>query len=107
MSDPRASYDTIVGLYVTDQDGYGRYREGMTPLLAAQGGRFRYDFTVDQVLKAEAGKPINRLFVLSFPTRAHREAFFSDPEYLAVRERYFVPAVEAVTTVARYEVLPD
>jgi uncharacterized protein (DUF1330 family) len=99
---PSTSYDTVIGLHVTDQERYRRYRSAMTPLLAEAGGRFRYDFTIDEVLKAESGKPINRLFVISFPDQAAREAFLADPRYQAVRTEHFVPAVDAVTTVATY-----
>ncbi len=103
MTQPSTSYDIVIGLHVTDQEGYRRYRAGMTPLLEAAGGRFRYDFTIDEVLQAESGKPINRLFVISFPSQAAREAFFADPRYQAVRTEHFVPAVGAITTVAAYE----
>lgn len=103
MAGKDTSYDTVVGLHVTDQASYRHYRAGMTPLLEAAGGRFRYDFTIDEVLKAESGKPINRLFVISFPDQAAREAFLADPRYQAVRTEHFVPAVGAITTVAAYE----
>jgi hypothetical protein len=50
-------------------------------------------------------KPINRLFTIRFPSLAQRDAFFTNPVYLAVRKRYFEPAVSAIQRLGRYEVL--
>jgi len=103
MSQPRATHEILVGLNVLDDAGYRRYREGMTPLLEACGGSFRYDFRVSEVLKSETGEPINRLFVIVFPDITTKERFFSDPEYLAIRARHFEPAVREVTRIASYD----
>lgn len=92
-----------MGLWVSDDEAYGRYREGMTPILERFGGRFRYDFTVAEVLKNEGGKPINRVFVMTFPDRASSEAFFADPAYSVVRRAHFEGAVTAVTALAAFE----
>lgn len=99
----RPTHEVLVGLHVTDEAGYQRYREGMTPLLAARGGRFRYDFRVAEVLHGETQAPINRVFVLAFPERAAKTAFFADPAYRAVRARHFAGAVDAVTEIAVYD----
>ena len=45
MSEQR--YELLVGLHVTDQDSYTRYRQEMKPMLDAHGGCFAYDFTID------------------------------------------------------------
>ena len=52
MSDT-TRHETLVGLHVTDHDTYAKYRAAMTPLLEAGGGFFRYDFTIDAMLKGE------------------------------------------------------
>jgi uncharacterized protein (DUF1330 family) len=96
------TYERCVGLQVLDEAAYGRYRQGMLPLLARHGGAFRYDFKVAEALLNEAGAPINRVFVLAFPDEAAHDAFFADPAYLAVREAHFKAAVSHVTVIARY-----
>ena len=95
-----------VGVYaaqVDDEDLYRRYRAQMTPLLHARGGAFRYDFAVSQTLISEAKHPINRVFMIGFPSRAVADAFFSDPSYLEARRALFVPAVSAITQIAGYQ----
>ena len=94
------SYEMTIGLEVIDEAGYAAYRAGMTPLLHGVGGDFRYDFLVSRTLRNEEGREINRVFVLRFPDRETKERFFADREYLAVRERWFVPSVGAVTLIA-------
>jgi uncharacterized protein (DUF1330 family) len=96
------AYERCVGLMVTDEAAYGRYRSGMLPILATYGGAFRYDFKVAGTLLAETTEPINRVFVLAFPDEAAHEAFFADPAYLAVREAHFKAGVSAVTVIAKY-----
>jgi len=63
-------YERIVGLEVTDQDGYTQYRTEMAPLMDAAGGEFRYDFDVARVLRGEKDARINRAFMIRFPDRA-------------------------------------
>jgi uncharacterized protein (DUF1330 family) len=92
-----------MGLQIEDTAGYQAYRDAMTPLLEKAGGSFRYDFRIQEVLKSETGKRINRVFIISFPDKATREAFFSSPDYLAIREKYFNPSVGDVTKIAEYE----
>ncbi len=96
-------HEILVALDVADPPSYQRYREAMTPLLEAAGGSFRYDFEIARTLRSEAPHPITRLFAIAFPDRAAREAFFADPDYLAAREQWFVPAVKGVTIVAEYD----
>jgi len=97
------THETLVALHVTDEASYQRYRAGMTPLLEACGGRFRYDFRVSEVLRSETPDPINRVFVIAFPSAGVMQRFFADPKYLAIRKQHFEPAVKAVTRIAAYE----
>lgn len=96
-------YEAVMGMQIKHAAGYAAYREAMTPLLEKAGGRFRYDFWIDEVLKSESDKQINRVFIISFPDRPTREAFFASPEYEAIREKFFSPSVGDVTTIAEYE----
>lgn len=90
----------LMALEVADQASYARYRQEMAPLLAEHGGRFVHDFVVAEVLLgARAG--VNRVFTIAFPDREARERFFSDPRYVAVRARWFAPAVRSVEALGR------
>jgi len=99
-----ALHTTWVGLEVTDDAGYAQYRSAMAPILARHGGTFGCDFIVARVLKGPNTR-INRVFTLSFPSRADHDRFFADEEYRTVRARWFGPAVGAVEVLA--EVNPD
>lgn len=94
-------YEILLGLQVTDDDMYSRYRAAMTPLLEAHGGSFGVDVRVAEVLRP-AGKTFNRLFTIRFPSRERREAFFGHPEYKEVRRRFFEPSVAEVNQLAIY-----
>lgn len=95
--------ETVVGLNVLDGESYRRYREAMTPLLHSIGGYFRYDFVIQQTLQNHSEHPINRLFILSFPDKKAKDAFFSNPQYLEIRKTYFEPAVKGITRIAEYQ----
>lgn len=95
-------YTNLVGLRVVDDEGYGRYRAAMTPILERFGGRFGYDFVVSEVLRSETEAPIDRVFTIVFPDRETCQAFFADPEYQQVRATYFEPAVSHTTILAEY-----
>ena len=97
------SYQILVGLNVTDAEGYQQYRDAMAPLLEQYGGGFRYDFWTSEVLKAETEDAINRVFVIYFKDRESKQAFFSDPDYQPIRNRYYESSVKATTIIAEYE----
>ncbi len=96
-------HEMIVGLTVSDDAVYARYRAAMAPLLAEHGGGFRFDFTVAQVLRSEADHPINRVFAIYFADRARMDAFFAHPDYLAMKARFFAPSVQGTTIIAAYD----
>lgn len=95
--------EMLVGLHVVDEEGYQSYRNEMTPILEGYGGEFCYDFKVSEVLKSQTKAPINRVFTLSFPDQDSRNAFFSNGEYLKIRQRYFEKSVTDTTIIATYE----
>ena len=98
--------EILIGLRITDEATYAQYRANMTPLLSARGGRFGVDVRVAEVLKNPGTEPFNRLFTIRFPSLQAHDAFFSDPEYLSVRQRFFEPSVAHTASFGRYEVLP-
>lgn len=102
MADETHRHTLLVGLWVTDPEGYGRYRAAMAPVLARFGGAFGYDFVVSEVLRSEVDVPINRVFTLAFPDRRAREGFFADPEYAQARATFFAPSVAHTTIIAEY-----
>lgn len=95
--------ERLVGLNVTDDEGYQAYRDGMMPILDSYGGGFGYDFKVSEVLRSETEAPINRVFTIWFPDEETMNAFFSDAEYLEVRRRHFEPSVADTTVIAKYQ----
>lgn len=96
------AFERLVGLEVTDDASYQKYREGMTPILHRYGGGFGYDFKISEVLKSRTDAPINRVFTIYFPDEEAGKAFFSDPEYLQVRKKFFDPAVANTTLMAAF-----
>lgn len=103
MATTISSHEILIGLHVTDDDMYTRYREGMTPILHQYRGSFRYDFRIAQVLKTETNDQINRLFIISFPDAQTKDAFFVDEEYKKVRAEFFNQSVASVRALAEYE----
>lgn len=92
----------LVGLYVTDDELYQKYREKMTPILHRYGGGFGYDFKIAETLRSETDTPINRVFTVHFPDQSAQDAFFSNEDYLKIKEQYFVPAVSHTTIMDTY-----
>ena len=103
MASDATRYVQVLGLHVTDDERYRRYREGMSPILQRYGGGFGYDFVVSHVLASESDSAINRVFTLWFPDRARAGAFFADPGYLVVRRERFEGSVAAVTLIAAFD----
>ncbi len=93
--------ETLMALNVVDADLYAKYRAAMSPLLEAHGGSFGLDLWVAEVLRTPIPKPFNRLFTILFPSTERREAFFSNPEYLAVRKALFEPSVSEATNLGQ------
>ncbi len=93
---------TLMGLNVSNAEGYAQYRAHMKPLLEAHGGRFGLDLWVSEVLLAPTAQPFNRVFLIVFPSLAQREAFFANPEYKAIRAKYFEPSVSAVSQLGQF-----
>lgn len=97
--------EILVGANVIDDATYAEYRLNMTPLLEAHGGSFVVDVRVGEVLRSPKATPMNRLFTIRFPSQERLDAFFSHPEYLAIRNRWFVPSVAAFEQLGKYEVI--
>jgi len=97
------AYERLVGLQVVDEGLYRAYREAMTPILKGYGGGFRYDFKIQEVLQGEAAHPINRVFLMVFQDLESKNAFFNDPGYKAIRQKFYEPAVLNSTVIAEYE----
>lgn len=96
-------FERIMGLNVADELLYQKYRESMAPILGSYGGAFGYDFIVSDVLKSKTENEINRVFTIEFPSKEIMEKFFSDPEYLEVKNKYFDVSVNSKTIISMYE----
>ena len=95
-------FEMLVGLHVTDDEAYAAYRKAMMPILERYGGGFRYDFRVSETLKAEVDHEINRVFTIFFNDESSLDRFFSDPEYQAVKAKFFAKSVRATVIIAEY-----
>ena len=95
-------FEILVGLHVTDDTQYDQYRAGMTPILEAFGGYFRYDFRVSEMLKGDADDPFNRIFVLSFPDEETKNGLFSDEAYKEIYKRHFDSSVKSGSILASF-----
>lgn len=95
--------ERIMGLYVTDDEEYQRYREAMVPILHTYGGSFGYDFKVSEVLISKTEGDINRVFTIDFPSIDVMESFFSDPEYQVVQKAHFAKSVSSKTIISIHE----
>ena len=93
--------ETLMALNVVDADLYAKYRAAMSPLLEAHGGSFGLDLWVAEVLRAPVPNSFNRLFTIIFPSPERREAFFSNPEYLALRKAFFEPSVSETSNLGQ------
>jgi len=97
------SFERIMGIEVTNDKEYQLYRENMMPILHSFGGSFGFDFKINEVLKSKTDNAINRVFTLDFPSKEIMEEFFTNSDYLAVKEKYFLNAVNSVTTISMHE----
>ena len=93
----------LVRLHVVDEVAYQSYRNEMTPILESYGGGFGYDFIVSKVLKSTTKAPINLVFTISFPDQDSKDSFFSNEEYIKIRQRHFEKSVTDTTIIATYE----
>ena len=101
--DDNTRFEILVGLHITDDENYDKYRAGMTPLLKEHGGYFRYDFKVSEMLQGDAQDPFNRVFVLSFPDKATKDRFFDNQAYKQVRETFFDISVMSGGILASFD----
>jgi len=97
------SYEILVGLNVLDELKYTDYRTAMKPILSDYEGYFGYDFKVSEVLISAGDTDINRVFTINFSCKSKMEGFFSDRQYLIVKEKYFVDSVGSATIISSYE----
>jgi len=92
-----------MGLDVTDDEEYQKYREGMMPILESFGGSFGFDFKVSEVLQSKTDASINRVFTIDFPSKEVMDNFFSDPSYLKVKNQYFKKSVRSAIVISMHE----
>ena len=97
------SFERVMGLNVIDDQEYQRYREAMLPILKTYGGAFGYDFKVSEVLLSKTEDDINRVFTIEFPSKQKMEAFFSNPDYVAVQNRHLNNSINSKTVISMYE----
>jgi uncharacterized protein (DUF1330 family) len=97
------TFERVMGLQVSDDEEYQRYRDGMMPILHSFGGSFGFDFKVSKVLLSKTEDDINRVFTIEFPSKEIMDEFFSNPEYLAIKQRHFNNSVKSKTVISTHE----
>ena len=97
------AYEMLVGLQVTDDEKYDAYRLAMKPILITYGGGFNVDLRVSEVLLPTAEPDLNRVFTIYFRDKTAMDNFFTDPEYLKVKQEYFDISVGSMSVLAQYE----
>jgi len=103
LQDDKMTFERIMGIHVTDDEEYQRYREGMLPILHSFGGSFGFDFKISQVLLSKTDDKINRVFTIDFPDKEIMDSFFSDPEYLEIQKKHFIKSVSSKTIISIHE----
>jgi len=101
------AHEILVGLEVINDIQYAKYREAMMPILIGHEGEFTYDFKVAEVLKANTEDKINRVFTISFSSIEKMDEFFSNKEYLLIKETYFSNSVKSITIISSYNKIID
>jgi len=94
------SYEMLVGLNVTNDDMYQDYRNAMKTILLQYGGGFKCDFKVSETLLPSDNKDINRVFIIYFENEETMNNFFSNPDYLKVKEKYFSNSVSSAVILS-------
>ena len=62
---------------------------------------------ISEALISSDNSDINRVFTINFSSKDNMESFFCDPQYLKVKEAYFIGSVGNTTIISRYEKEPD
>jgi uncharacterized protein (DUF1330 family) len=94
------SYEMLVGLNVTNDEMYQEYRAAMKPILIQYDGGFKCDFKVSETLLPSENKDINRVFIIYFKDEEAMESFFSNPEYLKIKENHFSNSVSSAVILS-------
>ena len=94
--------ERLVGINVTDEKMYEKYREAMKPILVTYGGGFSSDFKVSETLLPSANTDINRVFTIYCRDEKAMDQFFSNPDYLEIKDKFFKNSVANVTELAKY-----
>jgi len=97
------TFERIMGIYVSNDKEYQRYREAMMPILKSFGGSFGFDFKVAEVLLSKTTDEINRVFTIEFPSKDSMDNFFSNSDYLVVKKKYFNRSVTSTTVISLHE----
>ena len=64
---------------------------------------FSFDFKISEVLLSKTEDNINRFFTIAFPIQKHIDEFFSNPDYLTVKEKYFDNSVKSKSIISLHK----
>ena len=80
----------VATVEITDPEGFGRYGEAVSPLVARHGGR--YLIRGGEAETREGAPMTRRQVVIEFPSMEAARAFYDDPDYAPVRAMRFASA---------------
>lgn len=69
-------HEILVGLNVSNEELYAKYRKVIMSILKAYNGCFGYDSLVSEVLISEVDKSISRVFTIKFSDKENMDNFF-------------------------------
>ena len=84
----------ISTMTIHDPETYRKYTSGTPPTVKRHGGRF---LTRGEEVVTIEGEPFKeRMVIMEFPSRAHVEAWMSDPEYVALAQHRYASSTGRV-----------
>lgn len=87
----------VARLDVNDPEGFTAYREAVSPIIAAHGGRY---LVRGGALNVKEGSAPARMVIVEFPDMATAEAFYNSDAYAPVLQQRLASAEGDVVLVA-------
>lgn len=95
----------LVDIDVRDPDGFGRYVEEVTPMLARWGARYLVRAGDVEVLEGDWEH--HRVVLLEFPSREVAEEFYASEEYAPLLRLRLETTKSTLSMLEGYEPPPD
>ena len=87
----------VARIAVHDEAGFAAYRDRVTPVIAAHGGRYAVRGGAIEVLEGDA--PPGRLVIVEFPSMEAARGFYHSADYAPVLQLRLTSAASEVVLV--------